>query len=133
VDRLTQRLGEAAGALAALEEILREPKSVLIRDATIKRFEYTFEAVWKTAQAYLRSEGFDVASPKSVVRTSLEAGLLTAGTAEEALIMIDDRNLTVHMYRGAVAEQIFARIPRYAEILSQWLGAIPAAHRHKPA
>jgi len=35
----------AQNALATLEEILDEPFSDIVRDATIQRFEYTFEAL----------------------------------------------------------------------------------------
>jgi len=34
-------------ALLSLEEILAEEFSVIVRDATIQRFEYTFELGWK--------------------------------------------------------------------------------------
>jgi len=34
-------------ALKTLEDILKEKKSGIVRDATIQRFEYTFEAMWK--------------------------------------------------------------------------------------
>lgn len=43
---------------------------------------------------------------------------------EEALAMIDDRNLTVHLYREAVAEQIWEHIPRHAKLLSRWIDAL---------
>lgn len=124
MDRLTQRLEDAARAVATLREILSEPPSIIVRDAAIKRFEYTFEAAWKAAQSYLGREGFDVASPRSAVRTSLKAGLLDAEQTEEALAMIDDRNLTVHLYREAVAEQIWEHIPRHAKLLSRWIDAL---------
>jgi nucleotidyltransferase substrate binding protein (TIGR01987 family) len=124
MDRLEQRLADATRAVAKLHEIVAEPPSVIVRDAAIKRFEYTFEAVWKAARAYLAREGFDVASPRGTVRTSLKAGLLSAEQAEQALNMIDDRNLTVHLYREAVAEQIAEHIPLHARLLSQWLEAL---------
>lgn len=38
--------------------------------------------------------------------------------------MIDDRNLTVHLYREAVAEQIWEHIPRHAKLLSRWIDAL---------
>ena len=112
MDRLTQRLEDAARAVATLREILSEPPSIIVRDAAIKRFEYTFEATWKTAQSYLGREGFDVASPRSAVRTSLKAGLL------------DAEQTTVHLYREAVAEQIWEHIPRHAKLLSRWIDAL---------
>lgn len=49
-----------------------------MRDASIQRFEYTFEATWKAAQAVLLDRfGVELALPKPVVRASLENGLLT--------------------------------------------------------
>jgi uncharacterized protein YutE (UPF0331/DUF86 family) len=80
--------------------------------------------VWKAAQLYLTREGFDVASPRGTVRTSVQAGLFAPEQAEEALAMVDDRNLTVHLYKEAVARQIFERLPRHAELLSDWRRAI---------
>ena len=124
MDRLAQRLADAARAVATLGDILREPFSIIVRDAAIKRFEYTFEAVWKAAQLYLSNEGFDVMSPRGVVRTSVLAGLLNPGQAEEALAMVDDRNLTVNLYKEAVAQQIFERLPGHAGLLSDWLAAL---------
>jgi len=128
MDRLTERLADATKAVATLREILKEPFTVVVRDAAIKRFEYTFEAVWKAAQLYLSYEGFDVVSPRGVVRTSLQAGLLVPAQAEEALAMVDDRNLTAHLYKEAVARQIFERLPLHAALLSVWLAAIQYRH-----
>jgi nucleotidyltransferase substrate binding protein (TIGR01987 family) len=128
VDRLEQRLADAVRAVATLREILRVTPTVIVRDAAIKRFEYTFEAVWKAAQLYLANEGFDVASPRGVVRASVTAGMLTPDRAEEALAVVDDRNLTTHLYKEAVAQQIFERLPGHAEILSDWLAAIQRRH-----
>jgi nucleotidyltransferase substrate binding protein (TIGR01987 family) len=132
VDRLAERLADAARAVATLHEVLREPFSVIVRDAAIKRFEYTFEAVWKAAQLYLSNEGFDVASPRGVVRTSVQAGLLTLEQAEGALVMVDDRNLTVHLYKEAVARQIFERLPGHAALLRDWLAAIQRRYDELP-
>ena len=63
-------------------------------------------------------------SPRGVVRTSVLAGLLNPAQAEEALAMVDDRNLTVHLYKEAVAQQIFERLPGHAALLSEWLAAL---------
>lgn len=40
------------------------------------------------------------------------------------LEMIDDRNLTVHTYNEAVAEDIYSNLPRYADLLAVWLAAM---------
>ncbi len=81
------------------------------RDAAIQRFEYSFEAIWKTVKRYLDVvEGVEVASPKSVIRASMDNGLLNDRQVRAALLMADDRNLTSHTYNEALADEIFSRI-----------------------
>jgi nucleotidyltransferase substrate binding protein (TIGR01987 family) len=126
MDRLKERLDVAEKALATLQELpLGESGDALIRDAAIQRFEYTFEAVWKAAQLYLRQqEGLEQGSPKGVVRASLQAGLLTEEQARRALDMVDDRNLTVHTYNEELARRIFSHLHGYAGLMKVWLQAM---------
>jgi nucleotidyltransferase substrate binding protein (TIGR01987 family) len=125
VGRLTERLDAAAKALVTFRSILSRPKDEIVRDASIQRFEYTFEAVWKAAQLYLRlGESLEVASPKAVIRASFQTGLLTDPQARTAMQMADDRNLTVHTYNEDLAEEIYSRLPDYSELMSEWHGAI---------
>jgi len=42
MERLRLKYQDAFNALKTLEDILKEPFSMIIRDATIQRFEYTF-------------------------------------------------------------------------------------------
>ncbi|TSE18892.1 nucleotidyltransferase [Tepidimonas alkaliphilus] len=128
MDRLTRRLEVADRALATLEELAAEPFSPLLRDASIQRFEYTFEAVWKAAQAVLQQHfGVELASPKPVVRACFENGLLTEEEARQALAMVDHRNLTAHTYDEALAEAIFAALPGYRVLLRRWLQRLAQA------
>ncbi|TSE25086.1 nucleotidyltransferase substrate binding protein [Tepidimonas sediminis] len=128
MDRLTRRLEVADRALATLEELAAEPFSPLLRDASIQRFEYTFEAVWKAAQAVLQQHfGVELASPKPVVRACFENGLLTEEEARQALAMVDHRNLTAHTYDEALAEAIFSALPGYRVLLRRWLQRLAQA------
>ena len=78
-------------ALMTLEEILSEPYSVIVRDASLQRFEYTFETAWKLVKSYLYEiEGIDCASPKGCFRQALKTGILTEKEAEHALVMCND-------------------------------------------
>ena len=131
MERLSERLAEAEAALASLDELARRPtRSVVERDAAIMRFTYTFEAVWKTAQRYLQEhEGLDVGSPKQAIRASRRIGLVTDEQAEAALRMADDRNLVVHVYREAVAQDLDSRLPAHAVTLAAWLAAMSPASR----
>jgi len=61
-------------------------KSRIVRDASIQRFEYTFEALWKAAQTFLKqNEGVEAGSPKSAVRACFRAGLLGDEQARAAM------------------------------------------------
>jgi len=45
------------------------PSDVTInQDATIQRFEFTFELAWKLMKTILEEEGIKVVSPKNVIR-----------------------------------------------------------------
>jgi nucleotidyltransferase substrate binding protein (TIGR01987 family) len=132
VDRLSERLTVAAQALATFRQALREPKTPLSRDASIQRFEYTYEAVWKAAQLFLRTaENLDLASPTSVTRACFQAGLLTDEDGRQALNMARDRNLTVHTYNEQLADQIYSRLAAYADVIERWLSAMHR-DRHSP-
>lgn len=45
-----------ANALAVLNTALMQPKDEFTRDATILRFEYTYELAWKSLKRYLAEE-----------------------------------------------------------------------------
>lgn len=123
MERLKERLAVARRALATLEELVAiKVPSKVERDAAIQRFEYTFEAIWRTAGRFLfLVEGISAASPKGIVRSCREAGMLTEEQTVTALEMVDDRNRTVHTYNERVANQIYAHLPSYAHLLSHWL------------
>jgi nucleotidyltransferase substrate binding protein (TIGR01987 family) len=128
VERLAERLQIARRALGTLQEALREPATALIRDASIQRFEYTYEAAWKAAQLYLRAtENLELASPTAVTRACYRSKILTEELALEALQMAQDRNLTVHTYNEELADRIYSRLPGYAALLERWLAAMTGA------
>jgi len=130
VERLKERIEQADAALATLEELLDVHPTDVIRDAAIQRFEYSFEAVWKTAQRHLLvMEGNAESSPKSVIRASVAAGLLKEADGRVALTMVDDRNLTSHTYNASLAQRIFSVLPEYAHIMRAWLDAMGEEYR----
>lgn len=122
MERLRERLHRAASALETFEEVLVENPTAIVRDAAIQRFEYTVEATWKACQSHLRTvHGRDCASPKGCIRAAREVSLLTDDEALAALSMVDDRNLTSHTYDEELAQNIYAKFPAHARLLSAWL------------
>ena len=47
-ERFIERQADVHESVSRLSEAVAQPESELIRDATIQRFEFTFEVVWKT-------------------------------------------------------------------------------------
>lgn len=120
MERLRQRLELANKALETLNEVLQiGSPSTIERDASIQRFQYSFEALWKLAKRYLREiEGVDLGSPKGVIRTCREVGLFNDEETIVALEMVDDRNLTVHTYNEELAEEIYNKLNKYNVLMN---------------
>jgi nucleotidyltransferase substrate binding protein (TIGR01987 family) len=124
--RLEERLADAQAALVTLEELAnRDSLSIVERDGAILRLVYTFEAVWKAASLLLeQKEGIAVGSPKGAIRASRRARLLGDEDTENALRIADDRNLTVHMYKQDIGEEIAERLAAHTAVLHRWLDAL---------
>jgi len=123
VGRAGERIEAARKALTAFQEVMGiETPSQIERDAAIKRFEFTFETVWKAAKEMLyEHEGIDAGSPKGVIRSCREAGLLDDEEAVTALEMVDDRNLAVYTYNVRLAAEIYSRLGIYCKLMESWL------------
>ena len=112
-DRLLDRLDSLARALDRLDEALAVPADApLAIDGTIQRFEFTFELSWKALKDALAAEGVDERTPRSVLRAAY--GLEWLQDEEAWLGMLDDRNLSSHVYREEVAAEIYQRVQRRA-------------------
>ena len=128
MERLRERLSLAEKALATLDEVetLALPDAVA-RDVAIMRFIYTFEACWRALQRYLNLvEGVEVETPKACMRGARDAGLLSDQETETALVMVDDRNLTVHTYNEELAKQIVGRMADHVSVMRSLLAAMTA-------
>lgn len=121
--RNIERYNLAVRALAKFHELAcRQDLTEIECDAMIQRFEFTFELVWKCAKEYLYvQEGIDVASPKKVIRSCREIGILSDSDTELALKMVDDRNLTTHTYDESFIKSLISRFPDYDRIFRSWL------------
>jgi nucleotidyltransferase substrate binding protein (TIGR01987 family) len=110
----------AKRALDTLQEIMDEQYSVIIRDAAIQRFEYTFEAIWKLVKEYLlEREGVICNSPKSCFREAFKMHLINEDESMQALYMTDDRNMTTHTYHEDVAEEIYKELSGYYALMNK--------------
>ena len=118
MERLKVKHKDAVKSLKTFKDVLGEDFSVIVRDASIQRFEYTFEAFWKFLKGYLREkEGIVANSPKGCFREIFSLGFLTEEETEGLLEMTDDRNNTSHTYKEEVAQAIYSRLKKYARLM----------------
>lgn len=112
-ERFSLALDHFARALARLHEVLAQPENEFIRDATIQRFEFTFEAAWKTMYRWLRARGVDAD----------EDAYSTIPEAFKRRLIIDEkrwgemrryRNLTSHTYNEPLAIEVTAFVRKEA-------------------
>lgn len=132
METLDKQVRQARRALQSLGRALGERPTDIVRDSTIKRFEYSFDIIWKTLKRHLfTSEGLAAASPKSVFREALRVGLLSEREAEHAIRMTDDRNKTAHTYDAGDAQEVYRHIRKYYPLLTDLLGRITAKQKAK--
>jgi nucleotidyltransferase substrate binding protein (TIGR01987 family) len=98
-ERWKQRLQNLCKAQQRLEKACaQENYNDLELAGLVQTFEFSFELTWKTLKDLLEFEGFDAASPRSVIRTALEAKHLTSEQCEVLLTALIKRNLLTHTY-----------------------------------
>lgn len=101
VEQLTQ-------ALDRIEEALALPPTPINKDATIQRFEFSFELAWKLLQSIARQEGQDVYGPRDSLRVALQLGLIE--DIEQWLAFQDARNLSTHTYNESIANEVYEQV-----------------------
>lgn len=99
-----------------LTEVLDEKPSMITRDASIQRFEFTFELAWKVVQKYLSSKQIICRSPRECLKEAFNLQIIT--NENEWLSMLNDRNLTSHAYNEKLSEEIFGRLSDHLALLT---------------
>lgn len=103
----TQELYQSlALALKRMQEALGFPRSDPMREATIQRFEYTFELSWKLMSSILKDQGNETYGVRNIIRNAARLGLIN--NPERWLEFADARNLSSHIYKDEIAAKVFA-------------------------
>jgi nucleotidyltransferase substrate binding protein (TIGR01987 family) len=95
-------------ALNRLDEAVKIAKDDLDKDGVIQRFEFSVELLWKSLKAILNYLGIECYSPRSCIKEAFRAGIIDDD--EIILDMLQDRNLSSHIYSETTSEEIFERI-----------------------
>jgi len=123
---MTEVLSSYRNSLLRFKEILQLKKTIVHRDAAIKRFEFTVELGWKCLQEFLKEQGIQCRSPKECLRAAFKLGLVRDD--ERWLQMIAERNLTVHTYNEQTAEEVYSRLPNYVELFDELEKGLSGRH-----
>lgn len=109
VKRLRYNEKQFTDALDTLSRAINEPDfNEYVRDATIQRFEYTYETAWKVIKSTLSYQGVELRHPREIFAEAFSSGWIRNPECWEA--MIEDRNLTTHTYKERTAEAVYKAI-----------------------
>jgi len=121
----------AAALLAeALEAAKLRPDDAFIRDASIQRFEYTYELCVRSLRRQLEAMSdspaeLDALGYRDMIRVGVERDLIIAEA--DWFRYRELRNTTAHVYDPAKAAQVFAKLPLFLQDAEALLGKLMAA------
>jgi len=90
-----------------------------------QKFECVVELCWKTLKVFLYSvHGFDLASPKPVIKKWFELGNIDYSLCESMLRAIDIRNSLSHVYRKVAFVRLHDEILGYGPVFSSLIRSL---------
>ena len=119
--RWQQRRQNFERALEKLEQACQRLElNELEAQGLIKAFEYTYELAWNMLRDDLLFQGNSALhGSRDTLRLAFERGLIRDG--EDWMLMLQDRNLTVHAYNDESAQQILVNI-RTTSVIFKYFG-----------
>lgn len=106
--RWQQRFNNFENAHKNLIEMLgllkKEPSNKAYKLAVIQSYEMDIELTWKTLKDYLNYLGYKVQAPRDVIKQAFAIDIIEDG--EIWIQMLEDRNLTSHIYDEAKAQEV---------------------------
>ncbi|AEJ18263.1 nucleotidyltransferase substrate binding protein [Gracilinema caldarium] len=86
----------------------------VIQNGQVQKFEIAVEICWKTIKQFLYEiHGFDLASPKMVIKKFFELGYLQYDELDVFLHALDIRNSCNHIYNHSVFVELYKQIVEY--------------------
>lgn len=91
-----------------LDLLKKEPSSKAYKLAVVQSYEMDIELAWKTLKDYLNYMGYKLQTPREVIKQAFAIEIIKDG--EVWLQMLEDRNLTSHIYDEAKAQEVIDSI-----------------------
>lgn len=111
-------------AVKRLEEVLLMPKTSVVRDSAIQRFEFCCELSWKVMKIYLAEQGVVTSFPKDTIREAFARGILENDPLW--LRTIELRNLSSHTYNESLAEDIYRELHKTLNLFQKLVKRLSA-------
>lgn len=110
-------LDRFASAVDRYEEFKNEGFEDVYLDLIVKRFEFTYEMSWKALKRYLEFLGFEPKNPRMTFKEAYAQQLIE--NEDIWLDMIEQRNLTSHIYDESEIEEILNKRELYKKTFTQ--------------
>ncbi len=100
-------------AFEKFREIVENPlfpeifKEEFVVEITTKRFEYTYEAMWKAVKEFLRLRGIECNSPRSCFKELLKESVIDRKYEQTLYELIVIRNILIHVYDEDRSKEIY--------------------------
>ncbi len=120
--KLENLIGDLIKANKKLKEAAKLKPTRIHKDATIQRFEFTFELAWKTIKAYVEDQGFECKSPKNCFREAARLDLVK--DPEVWFEYLKDRNFIAHTYNEKLADKIYRKAIKFPKEVDKLLTKI---------
>ena len=96
-----------------LKEVIELKPTRINKDATIQRFEFTFELGWKTMQVYIKDQGLECFGPNNCIREAARIKLID--NPGQWIGFLKARNLIAHTYNEKLADKIYRKACKFPE------------------
>lgn len=104
------------------EEFRRNLHSKQEKAGSIQAFECCFELLWKRMQRLLQARGRTTGSPRETFRIAAIEGFID--DPEVWFDFLKKRNITVHTYDEANADEVITVFPEFSHQVAQFLDRI---------
>lgn len=117
--KLQSQYQDLQKAHGRLKEAADLPPTTIHQDATIQRFEFTFELSWKLINTIVRENGVDVYGPKNAFRAAAKLGIID--NPVEWFKFLEARNYTVHVYDEKTAQWVYSIACQFSSLVEKLL------------
>ncbi|MBU1327392.1 nucleotidyltransferase substrate binding protein [Patescibacteria group bacterium] len=110
-EKLQLQIRQLERATGRLAEVLSLEPTLVTMDATIQRFEFTFELAWKVMKNFAYEKGLEAISPRDAIRTAAQLGLIEK--VEEWFAFLEARNNSSHIYDDKMAADVYETAKKF--------------------